>query len=202
MSSTPKNPLNMTLGIELEFVCVYPDHAFDSLAQAPQDGAFGDVFGYFDAKHLRAGPALFLLLQKRGIPVTGWEALDAAEVEEFSTWTLKEDASLSVSKAERELVPGNWNAEDIEINSRKITLSDTQSDWQGELRAIIDTIFKLEDWGCRVLTNATTGLHVHVGNNRDFIPLEAAKKVFQLGTVFAPVRCCPALLFHPIRDSG
>jgi len=164
--------LDLTFGIELEFICVHPPGLFVGISD----------------RGISARSARQHKLKQRGIPVTGHDGyfpdIDfSVDCEPHSRWVVKTDISLLLSTPEWQIVPTDWKAEAVEIASRKLTLSDATTD---EIRVVLLEVFALESLGCRMLTNYTTGLHVHVGNSDRWIPLETAKKVFQLGTAFSP----------------
>lgn len=171
-------PLNLTFGIELEFIALY---AKTYKWSHPQ---YETVAGTIETG---AGGAIFWALLQAGIPATGWEPdYWANDAESYSRWTVESD-SLWLSKGEQELLPAGYKQESIEISSPIFRLG--ADDWQVQIRAVFDVLAHVEaSTGCRFIANASTGFHVHVGNGAgQKMPLETAKKILQLTTAFERV---------------
>ena len=171
---------NLTFGIELEFICLRPEDLFEKLIPASADGCAGSV--------------LFRELINEGIPSTGWEEDDeiADNAPSHSRWRVESD-ELILSKSEEELLPEGWAVEAIELSSRKLHFF--FDDWRHEVAKVLKLLRRVEEYGCRFITNKSTGFHVHVGHNTKRIPLSVAKNVFQLVTAFE--RCFDEL--HPVH---
>lgn len=206
------SPLDLAMGLELEFLAVYAPGAlgphipnYASLKRRNPDP---------DVPLREAGPAIFHSLLRAGIPATGHEDLDDDEDEvdaawpEHTRWRVEEDAC-ALSDAERAALPAGYIVETIELSSRKF---DLQADyWRAELRRVLDVLHYLETSsalpittntsssssssssstmilppsGCLFLTNATTGLHVHIGTVSGApLPLPTAKNLLALATAF------------------
>ncbi|KAK4539514.1 hypothetical protein LTR36_010859 [Oleoguttula mirabilis] len=167
--------MDLTFGIELEFVCVYPTNCFSdhSLSKDTVD-------------ETDAAQAIYVALKKRGIPATGFEAI-SGEVPQaapaYSRWRVHTDHSVMLSAEEAKQLPKGYRQGAIELSSRKFSLYG--EDWQTEIHEVLQVLSDLESNGCRMLTNASTGFHVHIGNGTQRIPLHTAKNVFQLVTAFA-----------------
>ena len=164
--------LNLTFGIELEFICVRPGDFTDGLSATADTGT--------------VGPAIYSALLKNRVPATGWEDLDDPINNEndppsHSRWRVETDV-LELSNLEETHLPKGWIAEAVELSSRKFHF--LLDDWRGEIAKIIKVLRDVEAYGCRFITNQSTGFHVHVGNGIQRIPLRTAKNVFQLVTSF------------------
>ena len=181
-------PLNLTFGIELEFICVFPPHCFDICV--PNFEQLGEE--HDDGVPREAGPAIYHTLLKAGIAASGYEPLDEdinVPSPAYSSWLLSGDAC-DLSKREESSIPTWMSMEDVEISSRKFDFY--RDDWRREIKTFLNVLTDLETrTGCRFIVNESTGFHVHVGNGSEEIPLRAAKNVFQLGTAFE--RCTDLL---------
>ncbi|EMC93206.1 hypothetical protein BAUCODRAFT_125086 [Baudoinia panamericana UAMH 10762] len=167
-------PLDLTFGVELELICIWPEGCFDNTTP---------VHEVYDERN--AGAVLYDELLKAGVPATGHEpdALRIHPSNPYDRWTVQEDY-VKVSEAETEAIPEHWHwpPESIEICSPIFKLTDN---WQDQIRAVLNALARVESYGCRFLTNHSTGLHVHVGcgaGNR--IPLRTSKNLLQLATAF------------------
>jgi hypothetical protein len=168
----------LTFGIELEFICLRPETLFhpnhDPAYPACENTGEGG-----------AGPAIWKALVQKGIPATGWESLDddiQDDAPSHSTWRVETD-SLHLSEDEERLLPDDWVMEAVELSSPKRRFF--SANWRAEIRAVLQVLRDVENRGCRFVTNASTGCHVHFGRDGgEFIPLRVAKNVFQLCTAF------------------
>ena len=175
--------LNLTFGIELEFICLRTDHIFEET--------------FKESEHTgTVGPALYSHLLNAGIPATGWESLDDDIVDNaptYSQWRVETDI-LYLSRGEGDLLPEGWESEAVELSSRKFNFF--TDDWRSEISAVLQVLRDIENqYGCRFITNKSTGFHVHVGNDTEKVPLRVAKNVFQLATAFE--RCLDELHTAP-----
>ena len=168
------NMSNLTFGIELEFISLRTDTLFYSDHEP--------VERYED---ISVGNCIWKALNEKGIPAVGWESLDddmQDDAPSHSRWRVETD-SLQLSEDEEDLLPGDGETEAIEISSRKFRFF--SDDWRGELRAVLQVLRDVENRGCRFITNASTGFHIHIGRDGgEFVPLRVAKNVFQLCTAF------------------
>ncbi|KAK5112857.1 hypothetical protein LTR85_011084 [Meristemomyces frigidus] len=173
-------PLNLTFGVELEFLCVYPPGCFDTCVPNIKE-----IFEDSDGVMRAAGPAIFHALQRAGIPATGHESLDDeyTDAPSHSRWRVEGDCC-DLSQQEAEVIPEGFQVEDVELSSRKFDFF--RDDWRSEIKAVLDNLAGLEasSKGCRFITNESTGFHVHIGNGDEKIPLRAAKNIFELATAF------------------
>lgn len=165
---------NLTFGIELEFLCLRPK----------------DVFG-------NVGEAIYDTLIENDIPATGHEDIEEDVIElvpSHTRWRVETDI-LGLSATEKVYLPEGWEAEAVELSSRKFHFFD---DWRGEVAKVLKILRELEECGCRFITNRSTGFHGHVGNDTQRVPLRTAKNVFQLVTAFE--RCFDELHSVPRID--
>lgn len=156
----------MTFGIELEFIVASPSGFF-----WPED----------------AVAAISRALMAAGVDSTGHERFDKdAEIfnqrPEFSQWVVQSEGGLCLSDAEEEQLHSIFfTTYAVEISSRKLSFAE---DWQPELEAVLGVLRDLNQRGCKLITNATTGFHMHVGFGNEIVPLKTAKSVLQFCTAF------------------
>lgn len=167
----------VTFGIELEFIAVFPREFFlDFIEEGDNPDA---VTGISRA------------LSADGIPSTGHESLEDDEeinsnAESYSMWNVAEEGGLRLSDSERiawrlEVASTECRIESVEVSSRKLRISE---DWQSEVARVLQNLKDLADAGCRFITNASTGLHVHIALGDQRMPLRTVKNVLQLCTAF------------------
>jgi len=154
---------SLTFGVELEFICVRPENLFGN-----------------------AGNAIHDTMRAYHIPVTGYEDLDSDDIDDFvfpshTRWRVESDY-LHLSEGEQFYLPDGWVAENIELSSRKFRFF--HEAWRSEIVSVLKVLRVLEGAGCRFITNASTGFHVHVGYDAEHVPFPTAKKVFQVATAF------------------
>ncbi|KAK5129132.1 hypothetical protein LTR08_003884 [Meristemomyces frigidus] len=181
--------LNVTFGIELEFLCVYPSGCFANCS--PESGSDENE------EFLQAGPAIFHALRQSGISATGYDAPDDDVVMDdipHSSWRVEDDVC-DLSQREHDVKPHGYEVENVELSSRKFDFF--RDDWRSEIQTVLDVLFALEvnSQGCRFVANDSTGFHVHIGNGHEKIPLRTAKNVFQIATAFE--RCFDLLHAAP-----
>jgi hypothetical protein len=168
--SNPSDPClsaDMTFGIELEFIVAFPKNFFN-----PED----------------AIAAISRALVAAGIDSTGHEKYDEdAEIfsnkPEFSQWTVKREFGLFLSDTERAILNHRETSTlGVEISSRKLSYAE---DWKAEVQTVLMVLYNFNRSGVKLITNATTGFHIHVGFGDGSVPLRTAKSVLQLCT--API---------------
>ncbi|KAK4553320.1 hypothetical protein LTR86_009620 [Recurvomyces mirabilis] len=183
-------PLNLTLGIELEFLALYhKDSAW--LPHRPE------ATSILPTDNLKAQNAIFHALQDAGIPVADPFDDDLNVTEEpHSHWSF-ETETLRLSPAEAAAMPETYVVECIELRSRVFS---GMENWQGEVQRVMDVLIRVQDaLACRFISNASTGLHVHIGNGKGSkIPFETAKNVLTFMTAFE--RCLDEI--HPVDRIG
>jgi hypothetical protein len=156
----------MTFGIELEFIVAFPKDFFN-----PED----------------AIAAISQALVAAGIDSTGHERWDEdAEIfnsrPEFSQCVVKFEGGLFLSDAEQAFInPRETRTLGVEVSSRKLSYAEN---WKPELQAVLMVLYNFNQNGIKLITNATTGLHVHVGFGDYNVPLRTAKNVLQFCTAF------------------
>ncbi|KAK4998960.1 hypothetical protein LTR66_001915 [Elasticomyces elasticus] len=177
--------LNLTFGIELEFVVVYPrSHLYRLYPQLLHD----------TQEEHPAGWAIHHFLRGRGIPVTGYEDLDE-DVRAFAPYTAwrvdTEDHELDVQ--ESRAMPGeDYSQESVELASPRFWVADPY--WPRKIMTVLQALKDLEKFlKCRTICN--TGLHVHVGNGDEKVPLKTCKNVLHVVTAFE--RCFDILHTGP-----
>jgi hypothetical protein len=167
--SNPSDPClsaDMTFGIELEFIVAFPKNFFN-----PED----------------AIAAISRALVAAGIDSTGHEKYDEdAEIfsnkPEFSQWTVKREFGLFLSDTERAILNHRETSTlGVEISSRKLSYAE---DWKAEVQTVLMVLYNFNRSGVKLITNATTGFHIHVGFGDGSVPLRTAKSVLQLCTAF------------------
>jgi hypothetical protein len=164
--SAPYLSNSMTFGIELEFIVVSPNNYFQ-----PED----------------AIAAISRALVAAGIDSTGHERYDDdAEIfnnkPEFSQWVVQSGGGLFLSDTEEaEMNVFQTRTHGVEISSRKFSFAE---DWKAELETVLRILYSFSQSGCKLITNATTGFHIHVGFGHEIVPLRTAKSVLQFCTAF------------------
>jgi hypothetical protein len=159
----------MTFGIELEFIVAFPDNYFNFTEDAIS--------------------AISRALVAAGIDSTGHECYDVDAVifcnkPEFSQWTVKRELGLFLSDSEQAFInPRETRTCGVEISSRKFSFADIE-DWKKELKAVLVVLYEFSQSGIKILTNATTGFHVHIGFGDETVSLRTAKGVLQFCTAF------------------
>jgi hypothetical protein len=159
----------MTFGIELEFIVAFPDNYFNFTEDAIS--------------------AISRALVAAGKDSTGHECYDVdAEIfcnkPELSQWTVKRELGLFLSDSEQAFInPHETRTCGVEISSRKFSFADME-DWKKELKAVLVVLYEFSQSGIKILTNATTGFHVHIGFGDETVPLRTAKGVLQFCTAF------------------
>lgn len=164
---------NITFGVELEFICVYPRHTFNSLHVLVESEFYQD--------HVPADHALWHLLNGRGIPTTGFEELGTSVDEKpYCKWAVVEECGLVLSEAEELTVPDGYEVCPIELTSRIYT---SEREAEREIPKVLLVLQQMERvYGCKFITNAATGLHLHMGNGGDPLPFHLVQRVAQLMT--------------------
>lgn len=161
----------LTFGIELEFIAVFPDGALDV-------ASFGnDIVA-----------AISIALNDGGINATGHEHIDDdvsinGDSEPFASWNVSDEGGLSLSKAETTALSpaGEFIIQPIEISSRKMWFIE---DWESEVATVLNVLDSFRAQGVRFITNATTGFHVHIGFGDASMPLRTTKGVLEICTAF------------------
>ncbi|CAK4034413.1 Hypothetical predicted protein [Lecanosticta acicola] len=165
--------LNITFGVELEILCVYPKQAF--IGQWP-----GLVPGE-DDDHVKADRAIHYFLNLSGIPAVGLEEPGSVENEKPHTaWNVEMEDGLDLSDAETQAIPEGHELVVVELASR---VFNSLADGREGVAAVLKVLFDMEEtYRCRFYTNMSTGFHVHVGNAGKDLPFHTAQRIMQLMT--------------------
>lgn len=163
----------LSFGIEIEFLAV---HNFPE-PETEEEGSAHEI----------AGRRIYERLNAAGIPATGHESLDLdinhdAHIPSYSRWTVEQDDSLSLTEEETDLLLPGWAEEPIELSSRVFDFYN--DNWRAEIAAVLEILRSIEGPNCRLITNKSTGFHIHVGFGEQGIPFRVAKNVFQFLTAF------------------
>jgi len=164
--SAPCLSKSMTFGIELEIIVVSPKNYFK-----PEDAIV----------------AISRALVAAGIDSTGHERFDEdAEIfnskPEFSQWVVQFEGDLFLSETEEAMINVfHTRTQGVEISSRKFNFAE---DWKAELETVFKVLYRFSQSGCKLITNATTGFHIHVGFGNENVEFRTAKSVLQLCTAF------------------
>ena len=162
--------LNLTMGIELEFAVVYEEKAFERLRNVSFNPGTAAIY---------PSQAITRLLQ-----MAGSSSVDEVDVEygnPYDRWTVGLD-SMAYSKAEEASIPEGWQHEHVELASPIFTLANMQESAH-EIQKVTQIIAVLRStFHCAVITNQSSGFHVHLGNGKQFIPFPTAKRIAQLFT--------------------
>lgn len=174
----------ITFGIELELICAWPtdrSSLLQKLRKTPMASYFKNVEEYDETE---ADVVIEAALNAAGIPTSGYEevCINNDREEPYSRWTVSVDG-IDLSKAEYKALPDTHEDASVELSSRIFDLH--RDDWRREIKVVLDVLRGLEDLGCRMFNNDSTGFHVHVGNGkRRKVDLRVAKNVCQLATAF------------------
>ncbi|TKA22744.1 hypothetical protein B0A50_08403 [Salinomyces thailandicus] len=174
-------PLNITFGVELEWVCVYKQECFEF--PDPSTGRAG--------RAIEAAEEITNRLKAKGIAAL--DSLEAADLRTatgdptllYQYWKVHTDDTVGLTSEEKKEVPAKHRTDAMEISSRKLSL--TGDNWQAELQKVLDTLQEIEDGGARNITNKNSALHIHVGDSTATIPLRTAKNVCQIITAFTSI---------------
>lgn len=165
--------LDLTFGIELEFICVYPQGIFEPILGANAEQS--------------AGNYIFCSMRQNGVPATGHEDDDeifACDLPSYSSWRVEDD-KLVLSAGERAYVPAGCSVEAIELSSRKFRYAELCGPRAThEIATVFGILKELQNLGCVILTNQSTGFHTHVGNGEEKVPLRTAKNLLKLVSAF------------------
>ncbi|KAL9120441.1 MAG: hypothetical protein Q9187_002999 [Circinaria calcarea] len=156
--------LNLTFGVELEFIIKY--HPDFLTSERLKGGLDHNVDRRSSAIHTQISQAL----QAADVPVTLQDMGDAAN------WSILLDRSIEFT--EERLWDLEYRFIGIEVRSRILPgqTPEQLGESLDEVRLVIDTIAQLP---FTLLTNRTTGLHVHVGNRHQGFPLRTLRNLCQ-----------------------
>ena len=158
------SPLNLTFGVELEFIIKYrPDFLTSERLK-------GGLDHNVDRRSSVIHTQLFQALLAADVPVTLQDMGDAAN------WSILLDRSIEFT--EERLWDVEYRFIGIEVRSRVLPghTPERFDESLDEIRLVINTINQLP---FTVLTNRTTGLHVHVGNRHQGFPLRTLRNLCQ-----------------------
>lgn len=167
-----------TFGIELEFLVIYRPGVFNNTLPnlIPfKNDRYIDKAGLIHPKH-----AIKYCLNLKGIlaEISGRPISATAK---YTYWAISSE-NLSLSKSSKTILSnlnrnnGDYTIANIELSSRILTYE--HENWQEELQIVLDTLQEMRTiFACEFLTNASCGLHVHVGGD---ISLQIAKRIAQL----------------------
>ena len=159
------SPLDLTFGVELEFLIKYhPDYLTPEIREANLNKEFDDDVEVIQSQ-------IFLALRDANIPIYPSHINDFANFPEPTEWVMTGDSSLRAAE-ERKLHPEH-RFTTLEISSRK--LSGTPGNLSASLDEIVRVIEIIEVQPFQVLVNRSTGYHVHVGNQTQGFPLQTLK---------------------------
>ncbi|GIZ39369.1 hypothetical protein CKM354_000275500 [Cercospora kikuchii] len=165
------NSFQQTVGIELEFAIVYKADAFANIPDLTPSRPLANV---------PADQAIQHFLKQAGVASN--LARETPEDAPYQDWTVDHDC-LEFTPAEEASIPEGWTREHIELQSR--VFSYVRDDWAAEIQRVTEVLSMMRsDYHCAILTNRTSGFHVHIGNGPDFIPFKTGKRIAQLFTAY------------------
>ncbi|KXS97282.1 hypothetical protein AC578_4577 [Pseudocercospora eumusae] len=168
---------DLTFGIELEFLCVRNVDCFKNRFPFKQDQREGEV----GSECFGAANAIFNHLVDAGIRADIGRTKFGVK-ETYSDWLIMTDF-LQLSKEEALLKPEDFVIDQLELVSRKLSFH--HDDWHKELRRVLKVLAQVEKrYGCKFLTNNSSGLHVHMGRDQGRLPFQTIKRVTQCMTAF------------------
>lgn len=152
----------LTFGVELEFIAVFRDDAFT--------GKYESLLPQRRERYVTVAQAIAWRLERCEIP--------ASESRTYDRWYIHSD-DLTLSPDESRAVPSGYRQDHLEISSRILNYRD---DWQKELGHVLNVLHWMRGrFNCEFLTNASTGLHVHIGDTQGH-SLDTAKRIMQVAT--------------------
>ncbi|KAL9079543.1 MAG: hypothetical protein Q9157_001601 [Trypethelium eluteriae] len=192
------SPLNLTFGIELEFVLL--GKAKEVTDYCPE---MGELAVYNALRHCRVtNEGSPYSLSTNPLPVHDKEGNCWENEYNYSKWIITSDSSASFTQDQQALLPDDIHrAWPIELKSRVFEFH-TEQNWRAEIASVLRTLhhhFNQPGSTFRILVPATCGFHVHIGNRRDSFPLGTVQHLLQLVT--AHERCFDTLhSVHRIYD--
>ncbi|KAF7196697.1 hypothetical protein HII31_02067 [Pseudocercospora fuligena] len=168
---------DLTFGIELEFLCVRNVDCFKNRFPFRGDQWEGEA----GSEYFGAANAIFNHLVNAGIRAEIGRTRFGVK-ETYSDWLIMTDC-LQLSKEEALLQPEDFVVDQLELVSRKLSFH--HDDWHKELRRVLKVLAQIEKrYGCKFLTNNSSGLHVHMGRDQGRLLFETIKRVTQFMTAF------------------
>lgn len=156
----------LTFGVELEFIAIFKRLAFSN-----KISGLRTIREDREHEYISATEAIHHCLEEHDIK--------SSNDKTFERWRVHGDI-LRPSPAEEHVIPASYFTESIEISSRKLRFSDN---WQMGLKRVLSVLHWMRvQFSCEFITNASTGLHVHIGNDSGH-SLRTAKRVAQIATI-------------------
>lgn len=181
-----ESPLNLTFGVELEFVLSYPKSYI-----TPELRAANLIRKLKNAEWAVVYTQVYLALKAANVRITNPDLTwDTSDPPDYSNWHIARDSSITIPKK----IPGT-NQKGIEIPSRILGGANRESlrESLAEIRHVISVLTTNQPW--TVTTNSSTGLHVHVGNGRAGLPHRTLTNLAQTLYAFEPA----IQLIHPVE---
>ncbi|KAI9666287.1 MAG: hypothetical protein M1821_004222 [Bathelium mastoideum] len=168
-------PLNLTFGVELEFVLLGKTKA-EQYGQLEVWKAIHDCIVTDDQE-----PSRF---SSYPVPLHD-ETTYVTPIQSFSKWQVAEEAALEVATRynNNALCNSGYEAYPIELISRVFEYHTDH--WQAEIASVLDALhsrFNQPSSEFRMLIDERCGFHVHVGNRTAGFPLQTVKNLLQLVT--------------------
>ena len=174
-------PLNLTIGVELEFILLARLDRGEELFSEKGELAVYEALQNCTVANGKSPYGLFsskLRIHNRN--------LQPGNLNDFSKWSIVSDDSCSLLDQEMQMLPGtDYKGFPIELRSRVFEYY--QDDWRTEIASVIRTLhehFNQPDSRYRILVNERCGLHVHVGNRKEGFPLQTVQNLIQLVTAY------------------
>ena len=209
MGSATSKQLDLTFGVELEFIVkydpeyiteerrtaaiVYDEESMDEMVfdyecrassvfnESEQQGTEREEQRPTD--RLIISTQIFLALKAVNIPVASPCALNVTELEDLPEsksdnhfWVITSDHNLKAVEEHKQSPESRFRG--IELRSR--ILFGAPENLYASLREVRQVLNVLHNMPFEIITNHTTGLHVHVGNQRKGFPLRTLKNFGQM----------------------
>ncbi|KAK6443176.1 hypothetical protein LTR95_000693 [Oleoguttula sp. CCFEE 5521] len=166
------NRLGLTFGIELEFSAVFHDEWLP-LKQSGHEYFRQMVVQALDENDITADTAFSDI------------EMQSENRDNHSLWKLEMDA-LELSDAEEELLDHPYNVayptERLELISRVLCYD--HCGWKKEVAKVLSVLNSTASEGSVLLTNHSTGFHIHIGYGTSGVPLRTAKTVLQISLAY------------------
>ncbi|KAL9119656.1 MAG: hypothetical protein Q9187_003786 [Circinaria calcarea] len=156
-----ESPLDLTFGVELEFILGYPKSYI-----SPELRAANLIHDFENDEWAIVATQVYLALKAANIRVTSPDlTLTHLAKQDYSKWRVIDDSSIYILDE----IPSTQH-QGVEIPSRILAGSTAQSLGESldEIRQVISVLTTNQPW--TISTNVSTGLHVHVGNKTAGFP--------------------------------
>ncbi|MCJ1399706.1 hypothetical protein MMC11_002908 [Xylographa trunciseda] len=169
-----ERPLQITFGVEIECVLRMTEEQYNENEAKFKEPLHNYSFSFSNSSYA----SVFEILSTAGIPVNNG-LQDPSDTHWDERWTIKEDSSIDAFESEGDNLPGH-EYKILELVSRILPLSYESYE---EIENVLQTI----QTKYTLITNESTGLHVHVGDGNRGFTLQTLKRFSVLAVAFEDV---------------